>query len=74
MRRQRIHIHARRFRGIAQSFILRLSIHVKTLKSHVKTLKSRTESMKRFAVRFHDDSEFQPQAHRLGWPSNRAFR
>jgi hypothetical protein len=67
MRRQRVHINARRFRGIAQSFILRLSIHV-------KTLKSRTESMKRFAVRFHDDSEFQPQAHRLGWPSNRAFR
>ena len=67
MRRQRIHIHARRFRGIAQSFILRLSIHV-------KTLKSRTESMKRFAVRFHDDREFQPQADCLSWLSDRAFR
>jgi hypothetical protein len=30
--------------------------------------------MKRFAVRFHDDSEFQPQADCLSWLSDRAFR
>src|ERR1700690_627677 len=67
MRRQRIHIHTRRFRCIAESFILCFSIHL-------KTLESRAETMKRTAGQLHDPWELQTQAPGPGWLSNRAFR
>jgi proteasome assembly chaperone (PAC2) family protein len=50
MRCERIHVHARRLRGIAQSFILRFSIHM-------KTLESRAEGMERIVVRLDDYRE-----------------
>ena len=52
MRGQRVHINTRRLRGIAQSFILGLSIHMKTFESGA-------EGMEQIAVRFHDHGEFQ---------------